>query len=527
MTQTLARGGWPSSRSRSRWRPISARVSRWSTACGRAGCRWPWRERSAWTTTTRSCVYYVGAAAVRGLHVGRVGDRRAGGRRRRGVQRRDGADADGPDRRGPAPLRAPPGRGPAGAAPGRAGRPGAGRPRPGARAAPPATARSAARLARRLGLDDAVCDALAHAFERWDGKGHPAGLAGEEVPVAVRIVAAARDAELFARRAGWPAAVDVLVTPAWPRLRPCRRRRARWTAGRAGWPSSATIRARRCSTPSRRRCGRSAPTTSTRALSAIADFADLKSPWFRGHSAGVAELAAAAAEAAGLPPAEATTLRPGRAGARRRPGRDPERDLGPSRPAHRRAVGAGPAPPVPERARAAVAAASSAPFAALAGRHHERADGSGYHRGLGGDQLDVGRRLLAAADAYHAMTEDRPHRPALARPTPRRQLLRARSTPAASAAREVDAVLAAAGHAGRVGRGPRIRPGSPTARSRCCGSSPAATPTSRWRPQLGISPEDRRPPRRAHLRQGRRHHPGRGDALRHGARPARTLTARP
>ena len=68
----------------------------------------------------------------------------------------------------------------------------------------------AARLAERLGLDDSVIHALAHAFERWDGKGHPAGLAGEEVPVAVRVVAAARDAELFARAVGWPATVDVL-----------------------------------------------------------------------------------------------------------------------------------------------------------------------------------------------------------------------------------------------------------------------------------------------------------------------------
>ena len=77
------------------------------------------------------------------------------------------------------------------------------------RAARQATARWR-RLARRLGLDGAVCDSLAHAFERWDGKGHPSGLAGEEVPVAVRVVAAARDAELFGR-SGWPTAVEVLI----------------------------------------------------------------------------------------------------------------------------------------------------------------------------------------------------------------------------------------------------------------------------------------------------------------------------
>ena len=52
-----------------------------------------------------------------------------------------------------------------------------------------------------------------------------------------------------------------------------------------------------------------------------------------------------------------------------------------------------------------------APFAGLAARHHERADGSGYHRGSAGDQLSLSARLLAAADTYHAMTEARAHRP--------------------------------------------------------------------------------------------------------------------
>ena len=40
-------------------------------------------------------------------------------------------------------------------------------------------------------------------------------------------------------------------------------------------------------------------------------------------------------------------------------------------------------------------------------------DGSGYHRGVVGTVLSASARLLAAADAYHAMTEPRPHRGAL------------------------------------------------------------------------------------------------------------------
>jgi HD-GYP domain-containing protein (c-di-GMP phosphodiesterase class II) len=60
---------------------------------------------------------------------------------------------------------------------------------------------------------------------------------------------------------------------------------------------------------------------------------------------------------------------------------------------------------------------SRSPFlsalAPLAGAHHERLDGSGYHRGAGAAELPLPARLLATADAYHAMTEPRPQRDAL------------------------------------------------------------------------------------------------------------------
>jgi HD-GYP domain-containing protein (c-di-GMP phosphodiesterase class II) len=53
------------------------------------------------------------------------------------------------------------------------------------------------------------------------------------------------------------------------------------------------------------------------------------------------------------------------------------------------------------------------PIAALAANHHQRVDGSGYPRGLGGDQLDVPMRVLAIADVYEALTADRPYRAAM------------------------------------------------------------------------------------------------------------------
>ncbi len=316
-----------------------------------------------------------------------------------------------------------------------------------------------ARLATRLGMAESVRRSLAHAYERWDGKGYPAGLAADEVPVAVRIVTVARDAELWARRAGWAAATDVLLH---------RRGRAydpavvdavvadgeHWLAGIGDDPCAAVLDAE------------PAPALTIEsgnldlALTAVADFADLKSPYLRGHSTGVSRLAVAAAEAAGLATADATTL--GRAGLVHDVGRvgipngiwDRRGPLSAEQWERVRLH-----PYLGERVlhRCALLA----PLADLAARHHERADGSGYHRGASGDQLGLGARLLGAADAYHAMTENRPHRPALTPAEAASQLLD--EVDAGRFTRvEVDAVLDAAG---QVSRPPRVsRPAGLTER---------------------------------------------------------------
>jgi HD-GYP domain-containing protein (c-di-GMP phosphodiesterase class II) len=52
--------------------------------------------------------------------------------------------------------------------------------------------------------------------------------------------------------------------------------------------------------------------------------------------------------------------------------------------------------------------------AEIAGAHHERLDGSGYHRGLVAEQLDQPSRILAVADVAEALSADRPYRSALA-----------------------------------------------------------------------------------------------------------------
>ena len=80
----------------------------------------------------------------------------------------------------------------------------------------------------------------------------------------------------------------------------------------------------------------------------------------------------------------------------------------------------------------------------VAAMANERLDGSGYHRGLVGAAIPAGARILAAADAFQAMTEPRPYRPALTAKAAT-EALRADVRAGRLGSDAVDAVLAAAG----------------------------------------------------------------------------------
>lgn len=88
--------------------------------------------------------------------------------------------------------------------------------------------------------------------------------------------------------------------------------------------------------------------------------------------------------------------------------------------------------------------AALARIGAIAALATERLDGSGYHRGLSGTAIPVAGRILAAADAFHAMIEPRSYRPALSVKQATGEL-RAAVRVGRFAADAVDAVLAAAG----------------------------------------------------------------------------------
>jgi DNA-binding CsgD family transcriptional regulator len=180
------------------------------------------------------------------------------------------------------------------------------------------------------------------------------------------------------------------------------------------------------------------------ALTAIANFVDLKSPFTLGHSVAVADLAEEAGHRLGWPRAEVVVLR--RAGLVHGFGR-----LGVSNSIWDRPgpLSAGEwerirmYPYLTERMLHQSAAL--APLGEVAVQHRERLDGTGYPRGLSGGAISRKARVLGAAEAYQSMREPRPHRPALSAEEAAAGL-RAEVRAGRLDGAAVDAVLEAAGH---------------------------------------------------------------------------------
>ena len=268
-----------------------------------------------------------------------------------------------------------------------------------------------AMLAERVGLAQPVVDALAHAYERWDGKGFPARLEGDEIPLAVRVVVVARDADLATRLGDDPRewmrerkgrAYDPSVVEALERVGPGVLSELE---GGDEWETALEAEPEPVAEVG--------PEMLDPVLAAFSDFADLKSPWIRGHSRRVALLAEEAGRHAGLDEAACDGLR--RAGL--------VHDLG--RVAVENGIWDKPGPLTTSEweqvrlhpyftERILARCRSLASLVEPASSHHERLDGSGYHRSLPAEALSRGDRILAAADVFAALTADRPHRPAFA-----------------------------------------------------------------------------------------------------------------
>jgi len=271
----------------------------------------------------------------------------------------------------------------------------------------------AQRIAERIGLSQDIRDNLGQLYERWDGKGLPRGLSGNAVRLPVRIVTLAQDAialfevhglesmtRMIAARADGAyekALADLFVAHA-PQL----------MAGLDGPVDRETILALE---PEPHAMLDEAG--SDAAYLALADMIDMRMPHTFGHSRAVAALAEAACRKAGLSAADARDARwaaythdigelavPVSTWMRAGVLTERETDAAQLHPYHG------------ERALAALGGDGRS-VAALVLRHHERLDGSGYHRYVRGADLSPAARVLAAAEAFQTAREARPYRAAL------------------------------------------------------------------------------------------------------------------
>jgi HD-GYP domain-containing protein (c-di-GMP phosphodiesterase class II) len=302
----------------------------------------------------------------------------------------------------------------------------------------------ASRLADRLGLSEETRSAVGSSYERWDGHGWPGLLAGDQIPRASRISQLAEYVEV-AHRLGGPQGAAAMARDRRgrqfdPELASLVETEAETLLAGVGDRSSwrTVIDAE----PLLRHRLRGAAIDE--ALTAVADFVDLKTPFTLGHSAAVAALAAGAGRVLTLPDEDVDLL--GRAGLVHDVGR-----LGVSNAIWEKQepLGAGEwerirmYPYLTERILH-----QSAPLArlgAVAVQHRERLDGSGYPQGLMAPALSVVSRTLAAADAYRTWREPRPHRAALSEAGAAARL-RAEARAGRLDHDVVEAVLAAAGH---------------------------------------------------------------------------------
>jgi HD-GYP domain-containing protein (c-di-GMP phosphodiesterase class II) len=306
-------------------------------------------------------------------------------------------------------------------------------------------------LAAELGLPQGVQRAIGHTFERWDGSGGPAGAAGDDIPIEMRIAIVANVAEVHERRGGVAAATEMarsrsgtqfdpavvaafLADPAAILAQP----EDVWAAALAEAPDGDAVLDE---------------AQFDQLVVALGDFADMKCAFTLGHSRAVASLAGAAGALMGLPPAEVADLR--RASHLHNLGRIGVSSVIWEKPGALSADQWERVRLYPYlTGRVLERVGVLAPVRQMAVNHQEHVDGSGYPRGLAAAQLSEADRILAAAVAYESALEPRPYRAART-PQEAAQRLARRVAAGVVDAAAAEAVLASAGHA-PARRQPRV-----------------------------------------------------------------------
>jgi putative nucleotidyltransferase with HDIG domain len=268
-----------------------------------------------------------------------------------------------------------------------------------------------AAVVRAIGLGEVAARAIMDVDEHWDGGGYPAGVSGDRISLAGRVLCLAQTAEVFWERGGASAACEI-----------ARRRRQTWF--------DPTLVDALVALEHDARFWRSleSPTVTAveppehvlvadderldRVAHAFASIVDAKSPYTGHHSEGVAAIADGLAALLDLDGGTRAALRRGAL----------LHDIGKLGVSNRILDRPGPLGPKewetvrrhPQWSMEILARIRAfEDVARIAGAHHERLDGSGYHRGLTAAQLDRPSRILAVADVAEALSAERPYRPAL------------------------------------------------------------------------------------------------------------------
>lgn len=277
--------------------------------------------------------------------------------------------------------------------------------------APVATCEVARDASRRLGLPESVQHSLFHAIAAWDGSGYPPA-SGEAIPLPARITHVASVAMMFWHSADSGASIGATMHRSGRQLDPelCDLLVTHVAELVDGIDDVDAYEEVLAAEPDPVRL------VDEPAVEAVArtfgDLAELKSPWLQGHSAGVAQLASRAAHDLGL---SDDVPHVGLAGHLHDVGRVAVSSRIWDKPGP---LSRSESDQVRLHAYHSEQVLSRVPVLAkvaqLAGQHHERCDGTGYHRGVSGGRVTMASRALAAADVFHALQEDRPHRPAFA-----------------------------------------------------------------------------------------------------------------
>jgi len=317
----------------------------------------------------------------------------------------------------------------------------------------------AVRLSRRLGASEPVSAALSHAYARWDGKIFPdLPSADAQSPIA-RLVHLVHVAQSYQQLGGGRMADDVVRSRRGGELDPSLADLWLENSGELRLTGDSVWDEALAMEPEPQHLVPRGHTDGV--CEALADFTDLKSPFTHGHSGRLARLVERAAGEAGLGRDDVATLRraamvhdlgnvsvPGNVWLKRAALNRAEWDRVKLHAYHSQRI-------------MAVTPLLRGP-ADIAGQHHERVDGSGYHRGVPAAAIPFASRLLMAAEVYQSMLEERSFRPAM-KPEDAAGEQRRVVSGGGLDRRAVDAVLAAAG-ATKVGRQGRSWPAGLTDR---------------------------------------------------------------